>query len=159
MTTAAFTTPDQLDLLVYQALQDIHISKGPTALPPTQRAAGGGTAWSIPAQTVDVTGRDDLLDGRARTLREDRRAVAHAALHGIGGIGKTTAATENAHRHAGDYDVAWWVPAQDPTLIPDALADLAQALPPGRTHRRGGGRGRPPVRGPGLPGPVAARVR
>ena len=83
--------------------------------------------WTIPARVRGFTGRAELLAELESALRSSGSTVVQAAT-GMGGIGKTTAAIEYAHRHHDEFDIAWWVPAEDPGLIPERLAELALAL-------------------------------
>ena len=83
--------------------------------------------WTIPARVRGFTGRDELLAELEAALRSGGPAVVQAVT-GMGGVGKTTTAIEYAHRHRDEFDIAWWVPAEDPALVPERLAELALAL-------------------------------
>ncbi len=119
VTVTTVSSPDQLETELLQALTDL--------ARPKQLSMPAGRIWNIPARTFTFTGREDLLIGLRTALCSGQPAVVQA-MNGMGGVGKTTTAIEYAHRYAKDYDLAWWVPSEDPALIAERLAALAQAL-------------------------------
>jgi tetratricopeptide (TPR) repeat protein len=97
----------------------------------TKRFPGQGPAISnLPARNPNFSGRDELLEYLHASLQAGSAAavVPRAGLHGLGGVGKTELALEFAHRFASDYDIAWWMPAEEPTSTIAALAALAGRL-------------------------------
>lgn len=83
--------------------------------------------WSIPARVPGFTGREGLLAELDAAVHAGGRVLV-AAVTGMGGVGKTSTVIEYAHRHRDEVDIAWWVPAEDPALVPARLAELAVGL-------------------------------
>ncbi|WP_370968217.1 FxSxx-COOH system tetratricopeptide repeat protein [Amycolatopsis sp. cg9] len=119
LTVTKVSSPGELETKLLLALN--------RTVRPRQTSMPAGRISNVPARTVAFTGRDELLTGLRAALCSGQPAVVQA-LNGMGGVGKSTTAIEYAHRHADDYDVAWWIPSEDPGLIAGHLADLAQAL-------------------------------
>ncbi len=85
--------------------------------------------WNVDRRNAIFTGRGHLLERmRDHLLGTTERVVLPQAMHGLGGVGKTQVALEYAHRFRADYDVVWWIPAQQPDSIRTSLAALAERL-------------------------------
>lgn len=82
----------------------------------------------VPPRNKNFTGRADLLTRLREGLGGRVTAVLPHALHGLGGVGKTQMAVEYAHRYQSDYDLVWWIPADQPVLVRSSLASLAPSL-------------------------------
>ncbi len=84
--------------------------------------------WNAPQRNVAFTGRSAVLEDLRNRLAASVTVVVPQALYGLGGVGKTQLAIEYAHRFAAHYDVVWWIPAEQPSLVRSSLATLAQQL-------------------------------
>jgi len=98
------------------------LEASPTALAPH---------WSVPyPRNPYFTGRADLLDVLHAQLGGEQ-AVAltqSAALHGLGGVGKTQVALEYAYRYALDYRAVCWMAAETDASITSSLLSIAETL-------------------------------
>ncbi|KAB1139613.1 TIR domain-containing protein [Streptomyces luteolifulvus] len=102
--------------------------------PRTGAAEAGPRFPAVPPRIFNVPPRNDHFTGRLdhlRGLHEHLGAavtVLQAALHGLGGVGKSQVAIEYAHRYATSYDIIWWVAAEKPAVMQAGLSSLAAAL-------------------------------
>src|SRR5277367_1681063 len=95
---------------------------------PSPRIFGG----SMPLENLLFTGRGDLLAAMhaALSAEDGAAALTQAAVHGLGGVGKTSLARAYVARHGGDYAGVWWITAADRPGTLAGLATLGHALDP-----------------------------
>ena len=87
----------------------------------------------VPQRNRNFTGREEILTQlRARLRAKSDSAVTvvlpTTALQGMGGVGKTALTIEYAHRYRSDYDLVWWIRADQSSLVRPQLASLAPRL-------------------------------
>ncbi|MEV7614983.1 FxSxx-COOH system tetratricopeptide repeat protein [Streptomyces sp. NPDC089799] len=82
----------------------------------------------VPRRNPRFTGRNDVIGALREALAEAPPGASVVTLLGLSGVGKTQIATEYAYRFASEYDVVWWVPAEDRPTLRERLADLAPEL-------------------------------
>lgn len=106
------------------------IAKRLTAGPQEPAREGPGPMlWDgVPPRNPDFTGRDDLLLAIRDKLAGAVTVLLPDRSHGAGGEGKSQLAVEYAFRYAHEYDLVWWIPAEQTTSARSSLAVLAERL-------------------------------
>ncbi|MFL1427930.1 MULTISPECIES: FxSxx-COOH system tetratricopeptide repeat protein [unclassified Nocardiopsis] len=82
----------------------------------------------VPGRSKNFTGRAQQLNALRSGLMNQITAVLPHTLHGYGGVGKTLMAVEYAHRYRHEYDLVWWINADQPGLVRSSLASLAPQM-------------------------------
>ncbi|MFC9325916.1 FxSxx-COOH system tetratricopeptide repeat protein [Kitasatospora sp. NPDC057015] len=90
-------------------------------------SVGMPQAWRVARRNPHFTGREEQLGQVRDGLLGGRQAVVQA-LHGLGGIGKTQIALEYAHRFASQYDIVWWIDAEQSDQLAVRYNELATRL-------------------------------
>ncbi|MEV0533900.1 FxSxx-COOH system tetratricopeptide repeat protein [Kitasatospora sp. NPDC050463] len=88
------------------------------------------THFKVPPRHPSFTGRRAVLEHLHHRLGAGVAAVLPTSqtLYGLGGIGKTQLALEYAHRYRAEYDLIWWIDAEQTESVALALAGLARRL-------------------------------
>jgi hypothetical protein len=123
--TGKFSTPDQLQRLLFQALTSLSRTAAPgaPALPVAVRLA---------QRPAFLVGREGVLaELDARLAARQRSGPGIVALHGPGGVGKTSVVVEYAHRRLAECGVAWQLPVEKPVALSGGLSELAEQLDSG----------------------------
>lgn len=136
---APFSSRNPVDLVNLkepQALLALVKALGREEVPAVDTASGPrfpGTQpeiWNVPPRNTYFTGRSELLERLRNQLGGGATAVLPVpqTLYGLGGVGKTQVALEYAHRFMADYDLVWWVSAEQEDEIQGQMAELARKM-------------------------------
>jgi tetratricopeptide (TPR) repeat protein len=85
----------------------------------------------VPFRNPHFIGRETELQKLHEQLASGVTAVIRQppeALYGLGGVGKSEIAAEFAHRFSSEYDVVWWIRADQEDSIRGALIGLGRRL-------------------------------
>lgn len=91
----------------------------------------------VPTRNKNFTGRVEILaklrEGASSRITavlpgQDPDNPLPQAVQGLGGVGKTAIAIEYAHRYGPEYDLVWWIPADQLPSVRGSLATLAARL-------------------------------
>lgn len=82
----------------------------------------------VPRRNTRFTGREALLNDAYHVLQQADEGAGVLTLFGMSGVGKTQLAAEYVYRFGSEYDVVWWINAENRSTYRRSLAELATAL-------------------------------
>ena len=94
----------------------------------TVPTAEAPVVWNVPRAAYQFTGRQKALHDLKLSFADGQKPATVTAVTGLGGIGKTALAIEYASQRREDYDVVWWVRANDAQTLAADYAHLADEL-------------------------------
>ncbi|MET8148727.1 tetratricopeptide repeat protein [Actinoplanes sp. NPDC049668] len=100
------------------------------SLPPPQAVGAGAVVHNLPQASAVFVGRDltvlaERLGGGGAGV-----VVGQAAVHGLGGIGKSELVNHYAREHLSRYSLVWWITADSAEGVGLGLAALTGRLHP-----------------------------
>ncbi len=116
-------------VIVQQQAQQATVLPPEALIPPARVDAPPGLE-NLPEAPGLFVGRAGDLERLEAALAGGGDAVVQA-VHGLGGIGKSTLAARYAADRRAGFDVIWWITADTPAAIDTGLAALAGRLQPG----------------------------
>lgn len=128
---------DMVRLTEEQCRERLLAAVGHTEDTGRSRTGANGSTHRYPTTPPPVSKlpqRNPLFTGRVEQLANLRDAlsgnasVAPQALFGLGGVGKTQIVLEYAYRSAAQYDVIWWISAEQFSQARNGMIELADRL-------------------------------
>ncbi|MEV4176040.1 hypothetical protein [Nonomuraea sp. NPDC049709] len=89
----------------------------------------------LPGRPVGISSAATTPCDRSRLPCEARRGVISLAICGLGGSGKSELALQYVHTHRDDYELIWWIAAENAGNVRSGLAELGRALAAAVTSR------------------------
>jgi tetratricopeptide (TPR) repeat protein len=87
------------------------------------------TIWNVPhLPNPNFVGREDLMLQVRAAFTSGITSLSTQVITGLGGIGKTQFIVEYAYNFSGDYDLVWWLRADDNATIVGDYSQLAVEL-------------------------------
>lgn len=96
---------------------------------PSEALHFSGRVFHLPQRAAQFVGRERELRLLDDAFVSTGGVVVHA-VHGLGGIGKSTLAAHWAASRAAVYNPVWWITAESPSELQAGLAALGRALQP-----------------------------